>query len=532
LEKRRQRREWDARSPLCTPFFVNLRENDMTETESDAPVHQFHGSTRRRFMATGAGAIAATALTLSKASAQDSTPHAHGGATPEPQASPEATPPPPPFNGVTGQELVDPEVRQSENGVLDTQLEARIGPVTVAGVQVTSMSYEGQFPGPTLRLKQSETLKVKLINHLEDVTNLHTHGFHVSPEGNSDNIFVHVDPGTEFDYEYNLPPTNLPGTFWYHPHAHGNTAEQTTFGMSGVIIVEGGLDELDGIKGLTDRVMVLQSTQFDGNGNMVPFNSQSATSRMRLINGQLQPSITMRPGETQRWRIANNSSDDFFLLALSGHKLYQIAGDGCAFNRTQELDQLLLAPAERAEILVQASSTPGAYEFRTLLWGPDYQAQPDLLLATVEIAGDAIEPQAIPMDLIPWDDLRQRTIDNRRTTEFQEPGAPLYLAIDGKHWDPDRIDQEVKLNTLEEWTLVNSSSHWHPFHIHVNDFQVVSFNGEPVEAYGLNDTVVLPPDSETVVLITFDEFKGKFVYHCHILSHEDFGMMANVLVVE
>jgi len=491
------------------------------------------GTSRRRFITGGAGLFAAATLTRRRAGAQEGTPHAHGGATPaHPEASPEATPAAPPFVGVTGQELVDPEVRHSENGVLDTQLKASIGTVTVAGVEVTSLHYEDQFTGPTLRLKQSETLKIKLINDLDDVTNLHTHGFHVSPEGNSDNIFIHVEPGTEFDYQYDLPPTNLPGTFWYHPHAHGNTAVQTTFGMTGVIIVEGGLDELDGIKGLTDRVMVLQSTQFDGNGNMVPFDSQTATSRMRLINGQLQPTIPMKPGETQRWRIANNSSDDFFLLALSGHKLYQIAGDGNTFNRTQELDQLLLAPAERAEILVQASSNAGSYEFRSLLWGPDYQAQPDVLLAMVEISGDAVTPQDIPMELIPWEDLRQRPVDNARTTDFQEPGAPLYLAIDGKHWDPDRIDQEVKLNTLEEWRILNTSTHWHPFHIHVNDFQVVEFNGEPVDAVGLNDTVLLPPDSETVILIPFDEFKGKFVYHCHILSHEDFGMMANVLVVE
>lgn len=491
-------------------------------------------TSRRRLVIGGAGffASAAFARYINQAAAQQSTPHAHGSATPEESgATPEPTPPPPPFVGVAGQPLVEPEVRRSVDGVLETTLEAKVGTVTVAGVEVTSMSYDGQFPGPTLRLKQSETLKIGLINNLDQTTNLHTHGFHVSPLGNSDNIFIHVDPGTRFDYRYDLPPTNQPGTFWYHPHAHGNTAEQTTFGMSGVIIVEGGLDEVDGIKGLTDRVLVLQSTQFDGNGNMVPFGQQSATSRIRLINGQLQPVISMQPGETQRWRIANNSSDDFFLLALSGHSLYQIAGDGSHFHQTVAHENLLLAPAERAEILVQASTTPGSYEFRTLTWGPDYQAQPDVLLATVEIGGEAVDPQPIPTALIPWNDLRLRPIDNRRVTEFQEPGPPLYLAIDGKHWDPDRIDQFVRLDALEEWTIRNTSSHWHPFHIHINDFQVVSFNGEPVEAPGLNDTLALPPFSETVVLIPFDEFEGKFVYHCHILSHEDFGMMANVLVV-
>ena len=505
-------------------------EEEMTENSSDPKA-----TTRRSLL----GAIAATSAaaafsTLShRAGAQDATPtmdhHMGGDATPE--ASPAATPPPPPFIGVTGQPLVEPSVLASVDGLLEVALDAKIGPVTVAGVQVNSLSYNGQFPGPTIRLQVEDTLKVALTNNLEDVTNLHTHGFHVSPKDNSDNIYIHVNPGETFDYEYNLPITHLPGTYWYHPHAHGNTAEQVTFGLAGAIIVEGGLDDLDGIRGLTERTLVLQTTQFDGNGEMVPFDNQSATSRMRLINGQLQPTISIRPGETQRWRILNVCSDDFFLLALSGHELHQIAGDGNAYKHTDTLDQLLLAPAERAEILVQASSTPGSYELRTLLWGPDYQAQPDLLMATVVVEGDPVTPQEIPTDLLPFNDLSVLPIDNARVIEFQEPGPPLYLAIDGKHWDPDRIDQTVKLGALEEWTIVNSSSHWHPFHIHVNDFQVVRFNGDDVDALGMNDTVALPPGTSTTIRIPFDEFDGKFVFHCHILSHEDFGMMANVDVV-
>ncbi len=177
--------------------------------------------------------------------------------------------------------------------------------------------------------------------------------------------------------------------------------------MTGVIIVDGpGLDDIEGIKGLPDRVMLLQSTQYDGNGNMVPFNTQSAASRYRLINGHYQPKITLRPGETQRWRFANVCSDDFFLLALSGHNLYQIAGDGNSFKETVPLQNLLLGPAERAEVLIQASSTPGTYELRSLLWGPDYQSQPDALLATVVIEGEPITPQEIPTDLVPFEDLR------------------------------------------------------------------------------------------------------------------------------
>src|SRR6478735_10429286 len=137
----------------------------------------------------------------------------HGGSTPA--ASPEATPVPPPWAPVTGAELTEPEVRQSENGVLETTLEAKTREVTISGTNVNSIGYEGQFNGPTLRLNQGETLKLKIINKLDQVTNIHTHGFHVTPQGNSDNIYIHINPGETFDYEYNLPPTNLPGTYWY-----------------------------------------------------------------------------------------------------------------------------------------------------------------------------------------------------------------------------------------------------------------------------------------------------------------------------
>ena len=123
------------------------------------------------------------------------------------------------------------------------------------------------------------------------------------------------------------------------------------------------------------------------------------------------------------------------------------------------------------------------------------------------------------------------TPDHYRVTAFQELGPPLFFAIDGKHFDANRIDQTVKLGALEEWLVKNESTHYHPFHIHVNDFQVVAINGQAVEANSYDDTINLPPNSEVTIRLRFADFDGKFVYHCHILSHEDFGMMATVDVV-
>jgi len=485
----------------------------------------------RRHLVIAAGTIGAGAFTApGRAFGQDATPHGMDhGATPE--ASPVATPAPTPFNGITGEPLREVPVRASENGVLETTFTAGLGPATVAGQDVTAMVYEGEFPGPTLRLRAGDTLRLKLVNNLDDSTNIHTHGFHVSPKDNSDNIFVEVPAGTEFDYEFQLPDNHAPGTFWYHPHWHGNTAVQVNGGLAGVIIVEGAIDELDGIAGLTERTLVLSATQFNGDGEIIPFNNQTPTSVQRFVNGQLEPTIAIQPGETQRWRIANVSSDTFFLISLEGHALHEIANDGNPYDHVYAENQILLAPAERTEVLVQATTNPGSYALRTLQWGPDYQAQPDALLATMVVDGDPVETPPLPPKLLEFENLAGIPVDVTRVTAFQEPGPPLYLAIDGKHFDMNRVDQTVKLGALEEWVIRNESSHWHPFHIHVNDFQVIAFDGAPVRSRGYQDTVALPPDSEITIRLRFDDYDGKFVYHCHILSHEDFGMMAVVEVV-
>jgi FtsP/CotA-like multicopper oxidase with cupredoxin domain len=304
----------------------------MSTTKETMPAAVGSGAriTRRTLVGGGVVAHGASALVAGSAMAQSATPHAMDHGTPA--ATPEPPLPPTPFNGVTGEPLREPSVRASENGVLETTFTAALGSAIVAGQEVTAMVYEGAFPGPTLRLRAGDTLRLKLVNQLDDTTNIHTHGFHVSPKDNGDNIFIEVPAGTEFDYEYQLPDNHPPGTYWYHPHAHGNTAVQVNGGMAGVIVVEGSLDEVEGVAGLTEHTLVLSATQFDGDGTIVPFTNQSATSVQRFVNGQLEPTIAIHPGETQRWRIANVSSDTFFLIALQGHTLYEIANDGNPYD--------------------------------------------------------------------------------------------------------------------------------------------------------------------------------------------------------
>lgn len=437
---------------------------------------------------------------------------------------------------VTGEELVQPPVLQSEDGRLQVSLAATHGPATMGGQPVTTYTYNGQIPGPTLRLKAGETLGVKFTNLLDDSTNFHTHGLHVSPSGTSDNVLLDIVPNETIDLAFNIPKDGtsglyIPGFYWYHPHVHGDTAPQVGGGMSGALIVDGALDELPGIAGLTERILVLNTAEIADDGSLRLFSDM--LNPTVLVNGQAEPTIAIAPGETQRWRIVNASVFTFINLSLEDHTLHQIASDGNPLKRVRSRDTIVMAPGERVEVLVQGGPE-GRYALRSLAWGQDleFQAQDEYPMGTLVSSGTAQEPAPLPTELFPFEDLREATVDRQREVVFSETLSPFRLYIDGRQFDHDRVDQTVQLGALEEWRLVNTSPDTHPFHIHVNDFQVISINGEPVDPYSWEDTFPLPAFGEAVIRSRFLDFTGKYVYHCHILDHEDMGMMGIVEVVE
>jgi len=439
---------------------------------------------------------------------------------------------------VEGLPLVEPAVRASRDGLLETSLTARESRIALAGRTVSSMVYEGSFPGPTLRVRPGDTLKLRLSNQLSAPTNLHTHGLHVSPSGNSDNVLLHIHPGQTFDFQFDIPQNHAAGFNWYHPHLHGEVTEQVFGGMAGALIVEGDLDALPGIAGLRERVLVLQATQHDREGDTVPPSASRAQSQFgRLVNGQLRPLIDIRPGETQRWRFLNASPNVFFRLHLDGHVLHEIGTDGNTLAEPRARDEILLSPGERSEVLVRSDGA-GRFALRSLDFDGGFSVQPEVVLATMVSDGAPVAPRPLPETLLPFFDLRALPVDQKRLITFQvlplnrfAPVIPMAtFMVDNKLFDMDRVDQVMRLGSTEEWTVRNGSNNWHPFHIHINDFQVTRINGEPVEARGLKDTVAIPPFGEMTMRTRFLDFTGKFVFHCHILQHEDGGMMQVVEV--
>jgi suppressor of ftsI len=460
-------------------------------------------------------------------------------------------------------ELVEPEVRASRDGLLDTTLTCSVQSVPVAGQTAIMNVYEGSAPGPTLRVHPGDRLRVNLVNTLDDLppglpdtspflcspmsmagmqeeamcdTNLHVHGLHVSPSDNSDNIFLTVKAGESFQYEYQIPENHPAGLYWYHPHLHGRATNQVFGGMAGAIIVEGDIDALPGIAGVPERLLMLQATQLDQDGNVInildtPPGPSQQKNYLRMVNGQLNPTMTMRPGETQRWRIANATANVFYRLHLDGHQLHQIAKDGHTLNETWSRDEIVLSPGERAEVLIQAGPA-GSYALRTLPIATGFNTAKDATLATLVVDGDAVTPQPLPTTLLPLEDLSTAQIDQNRRITFQF-GPPInppqtIFWIDHQVFDANRDDQTVHLNTTEEWVIRNASSTWHPFHIHINDYQVVAVNGKPVPVRYSEDTTLVPPFGEITMRTRYLDFPGRWVFHCHILLHEDHGMMGTV----
>lgn len=459
------------------------------------------------------------------------------------------------FAPATGGALVEPVLLRSTGGQLQVRLVAAEGAVHIAGRDAITLGYNGGLPGPTLHLQPGDRLRIQLVNRLGAPTNLHVHGLHVSPQGHGDNMFVAVEPGRSFDYDYQLPADHPPGVYWYHPHHHGLVADQVFGGLYGAIIVGDPHSEAGPIPTSRDRVLVISDISLDGAGRIKP---ASRMSRMMgregdliLTNGQSRPVLAARPGERERWRIVNACAARYLQLRLDGQQLQLLGIDSGRFAAPREIGELVLAPGNRADLLVTTAS--GSSQLRALpydrgaamvmmggsasgamsgMGGMGRTASSSanaggMVLATVNVLGSSVPaPSPVPAQPQPKD-LRGARVAGRRELTFAMGmgGTGMRFTIDGKEFDPARVDQVIRLGTVEEWTLTNTSPMDHPVHLHVWPMQLIEQNGQPLQAPTWQDVVNVPARSKAKVRVAFDTFAGRTVYHCHILDHEDNGMM-------
>jgi FtsP/CotA-like multicopper oxidase with cupredoxin domain len=482
--------------------------------------------------------------------------------------------------------FVQPEVISSVNGVLTTTLEVKYGDNMIGSDPVHLRSYNGKLVGPTLAIKPGDTLRITLKNslppepdatddhntlHSFSTTNLHTHGLHVSPVGNSDNVLLEIAPGQTQEYEIKVPTDHPAGTFWYHAHHHGSTAANVGSGMSGALIVQGGLDTVAGIAGRVDRVLVLQQIPYYNKDlpagvieeeyadQLFGPGDWQALGRFTTVNGVKLPVIQMTPGEIQRWRLIDSGFRERITLQLQLAKadqgtppsilpLNEIASDGLPLGRIKSSDVVTLWPGYRSDVLVKAPNTPGAeYLLIDLPTAPDESlngtAEDRKHIARLVIKGDVDPtPGHLPTNdvLKPWrlPSIDPSTVNGQQTATYGIlTSSGLQFTIDGKPFSDDNV-RSLKLNNVDEWTVTSHNQVGpvsHPFHIHVNPFEVFSIlNAQGVETLNeptWKDTIILNEGWLVKFRTRYIEFTGKFVQHCHILDHEDQGMMQLIEIV-
>ena len=444
---------------------------------------------------------------------------------------------------IARQPLKEPPVVRSKNGRLAITFTAKSSIVSIGGRNVGTWAYNARVPGPTLELNRGDYLQITNVNQLPDQpTNLHTHGLHVSPKGQGDNVFVNSPSGNTFTNKYKIPMDHIPGQYWYHPHRHMYVTNQVAAGMAGAIIVKADTPEERELETYRTRLMVFQEFQV-ADGVVQGAGAKSSAPLLTYVNGQLQPVVDIRPGEIQRWRLANMQANNFLRIQTpAGMKAWIISTDGNPTSRPIPVDDMLIPPAGRRTILVR-KDTSSDIVVQNIPWGAGLQAIKQQDLFTVRTSGSARPKQSLPKMQAVMPDLRGRPVANSRTVTFSMgsplPGSttPQFLINDMNYdsWGSKNLAR-MKLNTVEEWTLTNTTSMYHPFHIHIQPFQVVSINGVPVKGVEYRDTVQIPPmangvPGKVVIRQRYTDFTGRFVIHCHILFHEDNGMMAPVEVV-
>ncbi|BEP14070.1 multicopper oxidase domain-containing protein [Acidothermaceae bacterium B102] len=369
------------------------------------------------------------------------------------------------------------------------------------------LAYGAGFPGPVIRLREGQPSRVILRNRTGEPTNLHLHGLRIPPH--VDQPFLHLDSGSDATYRFHLPPRSA-GTYWYHPHLHGSVEDQMERGLVGPMIVEPTRLPAP-LAGCDDHLVVL-STRLDArqvlvNGAPTPtLEGTTPLVRLRLLNAGVGRTLTLRmsatagPGEGRL------------------RPMWVVATDGGFVNHPVRLTSVTLGVGERVEVLVDAMVEPAA-----LLTSDDHVAQ---LVLTGPSSAPTL-PARGAVGHVPL--LRPaRNAPYRRIVLTQASDGSFRL--DGRLFDPHRIDQRVRAGALEVWDIVNTTGVEHPFHLHSWPFQVLR-RGHVVEPFpAWRDVAVVQPGQTVRLAIPFTLNKGRTVYHCHVAMHEDAGMMGVIEV--
>jgi len=435
------------------------------------------------------------------------------------------------LNNSTGEnELALPPILESKDGTFTITAQQGTSQI-FEGIYTKTYGYNGSFLGPVIKLYEGQRVTFKTNNQLSEPTTFHWHGLDIPGEGDGGPHHLLQSGDTE---QVEFTVKQGASTLWFHPHPEGATAEQVYKGLAGLIYVEDENSKKLGLPneyGVNDFPLVFQDRKFDENKQLdykAAMNEDGTIGDVLLINGTLNPKLTVGK-EKVRLRLLNGSNARNYTFKLStGDSFQQIATDGGFVNKPISLSKITLTPGERAEIIVDFSI---------------YNVSKDVALINEE-----------DIKLLPFNIVEQTSTKSRDTPENlndyvvtdEERNLPvskkieLYgmgtmVSINNKQFDMNRIDFTQKQGETEIWEIYNKPDMMggmtHPFHIHGTQFKIVSIDGKepPTNEQGWKDTVAINA-RETVRLAVKFNNKGIYMFHCHILEHEENGMMGQVKV--
>ena len=433
------------------------------------------------------------------------------------------------------------------------------------GHDTATMGANGNVLGPTLVMHKNTNVNINVTNNLGQNTTLHWHGMHISAV-NDGGPHTIIQPNETWNPQFTV--MNNAATMWYHPHLDTHTDEHVSKGIAGLIIIKDDEEAaltLPRTYGVDDIPLVVQTKDFDANYQIVTPSNNDDTL---MVNATIDPVVDL-PAQVVRLRLLDGSSQRVFNFGLDNNRsFYQIATDGGLIEAPLQITRLQLAPGERSEILVDLSGLQGqtiylksyASEFGNGVYGgsspgmnasmpldnynPNALNGADFTVLTINVIAPTANPvTTIPATLTTITPYLEADADETRTFTMQPVQGGFQqlngdFTINGVSMDMNTINVTVPLNNTEIWTVTNSSAISHPFHIHDIQYLILDIDGNPppATAQGWKDTYLVPAGGGSMRVITkFEDFADDtvpYMYHCHMLTHEDGGMMGQFVVVD
>ena len=426
------------------------------------------------------------------------------------------------------------------------------------GKRTPTAGVNGPYLGPTVRLRRGEDVDLIVRNNLDEMTTMHWHGAHV-PARMDGTPHQKIQPGTSWTASFGVHQQAAP--LWYHPHPHGATGRHAYRGIAGLMWIDDDNSEaldLPKTYGVDDIPIVIQDRLFDDDGAFdFAINQGAVYGDTMLINGTWSPFLQVESRRI-RFRLLNGSNARIYYIGFDDNRAFhQIATDGGFLETPLQTNRVTLAPGERAEILVDFSdgaeavlkSYPEAGLLETVeaFFGGIGTGHLELLKIVPRPARRASHALPERLNTISRIDASQAAktrpmvlggpIQGAQGGRFAGGGPGPGPPINGKIMDMERIDEVVRLGDIEIWEVDNRGGQAHPFHIHLVQFQILDRNGQPPTGaeLGWKDTVLVPAGDIVRIIMPFDRYADPvvpYMYHCHIMEHEDNGMMGQFLVVE